>query len=926
MICILRSLFVLLFLFSASSSSIACESVELSKGPFQLVTRLSVEYKVGSCDVKESRAIAVSGTISRLANKTAYTLSVKFFSKNGGGVGTYAGTTYIGSAKSVNLDEYFLVPSGARQAVFFIKVESRRPSDKSTELLNGRVHSVLPVSIRPKDGYVSYVGDTVEWLLSSHDEAVEVPTNVVLRDIDGKIISSGHFLIPANVGRTTVRFDDVPAGYYSLEVHFSSAGSRSVRIVSSFAVFNLKLTEVRDPRFGLDAALSWYGGNDKEIGLALDLMKKAGVGSVRDRLSWAQVNPHRGQFEWGRYLDVSRMTSAAGFDVATVFHDSPAWTRPDDHDVLRNDKKPPIVNDAVREFGVRFSEDMGPFVKYIEYWNEQNSDFFRGVPFQYASGLKEFASGLKESGSNVSVLLGAPTGPAGAFFNELYSNNVSGFVDGVSIHYYQNPEKFHSFYSEAFLNGYLRYSSEAPASWVTETGAPVFLDESGAFFKSEIDQSVYLAKAFVELLSSGQERVFYFFLRDLIEPEFGIWGILRRDFSPRPAYVTLGSLTRHLSGAGFAGVVRDRKFSVFYFKKSDESSYRAVAWGEGNIQKLLGSYRMLMDRFGREVHEVELSSEPIFIVGIESIPKVAAVAEKRLLSSRNAPRWRLASKLKIDGVEFGSVGENKVSVPIGDGSTVALHGVVENSTPIDSLRVLCSSSVGLVLNGPQFSVLKESADGRKYFECSYGADLAVTGHSFIMAELMSKGEVVDRAKVLLKPDINIFAKRVPQSSAGVKRCLNWLVRSSASVGVTLKNESRGATGCLLSSFVSRQTKGGDAWVFPYTKVDLPLDSFRGVSVEVKRVGTTSLPPKNFVLQLVDKSGGIWLLDLKAQEFGGMRTYVGLFSLATPAPWKPGSKKTLPLSEVNEVMFGWGGYAGKPGDVFGFSIGAVEFLH
>lgn len=916
----------LLVLLLASSVSYACDDFELSKGPFKIVDRFSNEFKIGSCELKGSRAIALTGVISRVASKTSYSLSVKFFSKTGVSIGIDSGATYVGNADKLELGEYFLVPAGASKAVFFIKVESRRPSDRSAELINGRVHRALPVSIHAKNGYVSQLGDSVEWVLASHDRTLNVSTRVSVRDISGGIVSSRELRIPAGTERGIARFDDIPSGYYSIEARFLSDGHREVKLSSSFAVFNSNANDIPDKRFGLDAALSWYGGNDDEIRVALDLMKKAGIGSVRDRLSWAQVNRRQGQFEWGRYLDVARMTSLAGFDVATVFHDSPAWTRPNDQDLSRNDRKPPVLNEAAREFGLRFAEDLGQYINYVEYWNEQNSDFFRGLPFQYAAGLKEFAAGVKEKRSTVSVLLGAPTGSPGVFFDELYSNNVIRFVDGVSIHYYKPPENFLSFYSNEFLKNYKIHSKETPAAWVTETGSPIFLDELGFFLKSEIDQSMYLTKTFVELLASGQERVFYFFLRDLVEPEFGIWGVLRRDFSPRPSYVSLGSLIRHLEGAKFVGSVRNKKYSIFFFRRADELSYRVVAWGEGDPDRLLGKYQTVTDHFGRSVSGKKFSREPLFFGEVESLPKDAAVAVgESVVSSRDIPRLRLSSNLRIDGVDFGGVSENSTSIAVSDGGTVSLFGVVDGVTTTDQLRLRCSASTGLDLLGPVVLELKEEGSKRKNFECAYRAGVSILNQSFVKAELFSKGELVDYSKVVLKPDINLFARRSLDSSDGLKKCLRWTVRSSPSVGVTLRGESRGATGCVTSSFVSRQKVSGDSWVFPYAKIDLPLESFRGISVEVRGVSGAPLPPKNFVLQLVDRSGGIWLVDLRARDIDGLKSYVGLFGLSKRAPWKPGSYQSLQLSEVHELMFGWGGYAGKPGDVFGFSIGEVEFV-
>ena len=82
--------------------------------------------------------------------------------------------------------------------------------------------------------------------------------------------------------------------------------------------------------------------------------------------------------------------------------------------------------------------------------------------------------------------------------------------------------------------------------WLTETGAST----SGMYARDGVSQAEYLANQFFDYFASGGSRLFYYQLIDgsgLAGEVEGNFGLFRRDGSPKPAAVMLGSLKNLLS-------------------------------------------------------------------------------------------------------------------------------------------------------------------------------------------------------------------------------------------------------------------------------------------------------------------------------------------------------------------------------------------
>lgn len=850
---------------------------------------------------------------------------INFTSENGRLLGQVHLGPWLGQFTGLALDEILSVPIGSTRIQIFSEVQSTRSDGRGVwQVIAASLNPSIVMKLDTPDGMAVTVGNKARWELQTASGSPATKARIEVRNLEGEVIHQASQDMPAGGGLRTLFWPILPVGYYDVLVMVNADGVRSTPLHSSIAV----VPEGKVPperRFGMDAALSWYGGTPKQVQRSIAMMQLAGVGTVRDRFSWGKVQPTPGDARWGRYAEVAALVASAGLDAVQVFHDSPAWARGGGQG--SGDRQPSTDDAAIYALGRAYAQGLGKTVRNIEYWNEQNSNFFLGFPYQYASGLKAFSAGIKSSDPDIRVLIGAASGKPGRFFDEIYRNNIAGFFDVRNQHYYGKKADIVRFVADEVSDLERRGGVAARSGWLTEMGYSLTRDTQGDWRKAELEQAEYIVKTYTAGFAAGYERVFFFFFRELIEAEVYTWGIVREDFSPRPAYVALATLTRHLAGASLDAVNMYTGGMTVYFRQSS-GSYSAVTWGEDKTLRFSDTVQA-KDIYGRALNLKNgwpTDGKPILLSGIARLPdsarKVATLSTKPFPSVG----LRVSAEVSVNGKSIVPTLENRIAVRVADDDTVVLSGRVYNSTvSTDSspLRVQCSGGGGLRL----LSTIPPPAesggkDGAPY-ACSFKATLSDVGESYIEVSA-EQGNKKDMAHVALEADArqgNNTSRALVNSGA----CLNWIPRASTNVKMNLITYPARNTHCPVVGVMSRVVSSGETWVFPAASVKgKEWLGAKGVRILIGNIDGVAPHPAPLLLQLVERSGGIWLIDLQstATERHAMS---GLFNLAKAASWARDDNGVLDLNSVREVMLGWGGYAGKIGQEHGFSIKSIELI-
>jgi hypothetical protein len=302
----------------------------------------------------------------------------------------------------------------------------------------------------------------------------------------------------------------------------------------------------------------------------------AAVGADSQRLTmpWNWAEPYPDRYALEGFDSTYRASIAKGIRPLITILFSPWWTWSRD---VRCDPSrdycpyppDPAFYDQWREF-VAIVARRYPKALGIEIWNEQNlTAFWRPLPDpgRYSELLRQAYTAVKGVDPSMPVISGglANNDPSAdgnisyiEFLRGMYQSGAKPSMDGVGIHPY-NPG-IHS----SFLEGTLAnvrgvrdsFGDRSKPLWVTEVG----LTTSGNPWPrawSEEEQATGLALQYRAL--AGMTDVQGVFLHTLVEPPLDRpgspepgYGVVRRDFTPKPAYCAIAS-ARGASGVSGCG-------------------------------------------------------------------------------------------------------------------------------------------------------------------------------------------------------------------------------------------------------------------------------------------------------------------------------------------------------------------------------------
>ncbi len=87
-----------------------------------------------------------------------------------------------------------------------------------------------------------------------------------------------------------------------------------------------RLAPIMQPRYGANVALEQYS-TDAELQRALQQVRDLGLGVLRQRLPWTEIEPRQGAYDWAPWDRVVAAADAAGMPLILVLDTSPAWAR-----------------------------------------------------------------------------------------------------------------------------------------------------------------------------------------------------------------------------------------------------------------------------------------------------------------------------------------------------------------------------------------------------------------------------------------------------------------------------------------------------------------------------------------------------------------------------------------------------------------------
>ncbi|NLV74966.1 MAG: hypothetical protein GXY52_09865 [Chloroflexi bacterium] len=480
-----------------------------------------------------------------------------------------------------------------------------------------------------------------------------------LEDFDREVVHSGVLDVNLKQGQAKVylRLPALPMGYYELDLRANAPGLEEARQrLSLGSVTPLDFEPPEHYAIAIDAGLSWPTGGDssKRDVLATDgrfatqaaSSYRLGLRTLRDRLSWGDVNPQPGVFDWGRYGRAARIQHENGLEVYQVFHDTPLWALASSLNPTPNRSLPPWDLRTMYDLGARLAVDQGRYIRYFEVWNEPDGGFFSGHPWDIAALTKACALGIRDVDPTIGIL-SASRCTGTEFWEKWLANGAGAYVDIFNQHSYGKPEDQFALHQED-RDILARYGLELPI-WMTEMGMRGSPTPDGSYRLAEEIQVSYILRCYACGLASGLDRFFFFYQQEFLEYGMHLWGVQRDDLTPKPSFIALGALIRQVGEAKVVGYLQEDDSYCIVFERQP-GDFVGVAWSNTNslvetgwaatlpvlepgqdwstadgsftLPLCKGAY--LVDSIGRKLRELEgdsfelkLSLKPVFVRGLD---------------------------------------------------------------------------------------------------------------------------------------------------------------------------------------------------------------------------------------------------------------------------------------------------------------------
>ena len=317
-----------------------------------------------------------------------------------------------------------------------------------------------------------------------------------------------------------------------------------------------------NPEIGAQWHATWASETDTSRARELDTLKQNGVGWVRIDVGWPMIQPQRGEFDtgWGvpfveKQIDAAR---ARGLKVLVTFWRTPGWANGDKSAVtLPND--PQDYADALGYVVQRWKGKVAAW----EIWNEPNTVDFMNPPdpIRYAALLRAAYKSAKAADPAAKVLFGGTMYVDTDWIERVYAAGVSGSFDIMGVHPYMGkadapPEtkdtgdRWNMTHVDALVELMRAHGDADKPIWFTEFGWSVHANDADtavwARGVNEAQQADFLGRT-VELVRNNWPQVrtiIWYNSRDKAtgDAHQDGFGLMRRDFSPRPVLDRIRSI------------------------------------------------------------------------------------------------------------------------------------------------------------------------------------------------------------------------------------------------------------------------------------------------------------------------------------------------------------------------------------------------
>ncbi len=741
-----------------------------------------------------------------------------------------------------------------------------------------------PIATSDVPGHLFFADEAVVFKLAGAVEGYRV------LDYGGKTMTGG------DATSNAIRLGKLLCGYY--ELHLTYQGKD---VVTPFGVVSRPRAS-RAGRINVDGATAWLEHKRRWSEIAR-ILRRMGIAWVRERLSWGQVEPRRGEFRWGKYDAVAQAMHAEGIHVYQIFHDSPGWSRPGKNKA--DTRNPDDLRDVYR-FTKTASRHYSEQIQAWEVWNEPDIGFWPDLSDRFAGLHKAAYLGIRAGNPRATVLLGSLCRGPSPFADRLLGSGAQDYFEVYNVHTYSRPKDYTRVIGQ-YLEVAARHGVQDRPVWLTEAGIRLRHTPEGRLTAADRKrQAEYVPKSVVMSLACGVDRHFVFVFPHYLER--GIqFGLLHPDLSPRPAVLALATAVRVLGEARYLGAL-DLGADVDAHVFDTGESTVACIWSQKEqpvtvpvgaeaveIVALLG--RVSKHTTSGGTLRMKIGPEARYVLGLDRarLTELSGTPRSRGKRPANEP-----CKIVVRGYAKG-LGINKGRD----------HYLIGPQTRIDYEIEVCNFDE---TRARKVALKIEAPDDWRREPPAWEGTLGPMGRELLpvtirpsdvgLTEQVARvtgtadGEAIapslsafigDATKLPSAESKSLYPKLVPTWQANVPRC------------GTMKVVSRQGD---VTQFEIRFDGRCDRWAYPILSFPDPRDlsRFDGIAVTYR---CTAEDKKTAVrLQLVETGGSAYLMTGEYGPSAEWRRAVFQFSQARYGEWsRPDENNRLDLAAIARLLFG-----------------------
>lgn len=385
----------------------------------------------------------------------------------------------------------------------------------------------------------------------------------------------------------------------------------------------------------------------------LDSIKKAGFSCIRDEMYWSLVETQPGVFSFPPQFDFyAEQARLRGISILLILnYNNPLYAA---------HAGAGITTDTNRALFLRYCKAVvqrysPKGIKLYEIWNEPNLQMFwdpSPSAADYVKLLQKIYLPLKQTDGTITIIAGATSPAEGAaapnipwtqFLSSVFAAGGGNSMDAVSFHLYRvdkSPEQF----LDADMLALQAMAGTGKNIFLSECGYPTNTGWPNVTLQK---QAEYVPRLYLygKKFPALKQVSYYDFRNDGTDPASteANFGLVYQNLAPKPAYTSMSSLMRAISGKPLSRALTQGAFYFFTF--ADSTGKTHAFWTTGSTavkEELFGSsWLRVINSYGHEYFiydsnkrlEINYTGLPLYLTEMNQPPALLNIAIRRVTDS-----------------------------------------------------------------------------------------------------------------------------------------------------------------------------------------------------------------------------------------------------------------------------------------------------